>query len=227
MSIDIKNFLLSSADPEYKTFQAALIPTVDPKRIIGVRVPDLRTLAKRIRGTDEARAFLAELPHTYYDEDNLHAFLIEQIRGFDDCVMLIERFLPYVDNWATCDSMSPKALSAAPDRLLKKIEEWIASSHVYTVRYGIVTLMKHFLDERFSGDILSLVAGIQSEDYYVRMAVAWFFATALAKQYASTIPYLENSVLDKWTHNKAIQKAQESLRLDKKQKEYLKTLKLN
>ncbi len=217
--------LLSLADEGYRQFQIPLMPTVDPRRVIGVRTPILRKLAKELAGTAEAETFLRELPHTYYEENNLHAFLVEQIQDYDTCVAVIDTFLPYVDNWSTCDGWSPKVLKRHPEELLRKIQEWMASDHPYTVRFGIGMLQRHFLDDRFSPEYLEWVAAVHREEYYVRMMVAWFFATALAKQYEATVPYIEKQHLPQWTHNKAIQKAAESYRVTAEHKVYLKTLK--
>ena len=221
---DIQSALFEKSDTEYKKFQAPLIPTVPEELIIGVRTPVLRAFAKSIYGTPAAEDFIRALPHRYYDEDNLHAFLIEQIKDYDLCIKELERFLPYVDNWATCDSMSPKVLKKYPSRLIKNIKRWISSSHTYTVRYGIVMLMKHFLDDNFTPEALDYVANISSDEYYINMARAWFFATALAKRYEETLPYIIGNKLDGWTRKKAIQKACESYRISKQTKEKLKAL---
>ena len=217
--------LLSLADEGYRQFQIPLMPTVDPERVIGVRTPVLRKLAKELAGTPEAESFLRQLPHTYYEENNLHAFLVEQIRDYTTCVAAIDTFLPYVDNWSTCDGWSPKVLKKHSEDLLGKIREWMASEHPYTVRFGIGMLQRHFLDDRFLPEYLDWVAAIHREEYYVRMMVAWFFATALAKQYEATLPYIEEHCLPDWTHNKAIQKARESYRVSTEHKQYLHTLK--
>ena len=217
--------LFSLADESYRQFQTPLLPSVDPERIIGVRTPVLRKLAKELAGTAEAEAFLRDLPHAYYEENNLHAFLMEQIRDYDACVAAIDTFLPYVDNWSTCDGWSPKVLKRHPEELLVKIRQWMASDLPYTVRFGIGMLQRYFLDERFDPTYLEWVAVIDREEYYVRMMVAWYFATALAKQYEATLPYIEQGRLPLWTHNKAIQKATESYRVCAEHKSYLKTLK--
>lgn len=217
--------LLSLADEDYRQFQLPLIPTVDPERVIGVRTPVLRKMAKELAGTAAADAFLQDLPHTYYEENNLHAFLVEQMRDYDACIAAIDAFLPYVDNWSTCDGWSPKVLARQPAELLEKIREWMASEHPYTVRFGIGMLQRHFLDERFSAEYLQWVAAIDREEYYVRMMVAWFFATALAKRYEAAVPYIQRHCLPVWTHNKTIQKAIESYRVSAPHKTYLKTLK--
>lgn len=217
--------LFSLADDEYRQFQMPLIPTVDPERVIGVRTPILRKLAKELAGTAEAEAFLSDLPHTYYEENNLHAFLLEQIRDYDTCIVAIDAFLPYVDNWSTCDGWAPKILKRYPVELLGKIREWMHSDHPYTVRFGIGMLQRYFLDERFCPEYLDWVAAIDREEYYVRMMVAWFFATALAKQYEVTYPYIYERRLPIWTHHKAIQKAVESYRIPAMHKEQLKACK--
>ncbi|MBE6806901.1 MAG: DNA alkylation repair protein [Ruminococcaceae bacterium] len=217
--------LLSLADEGYRQFQISLMPIVDPARVIGVRTPVLRKLAKELAGTPEAQAFLRELPHTYYEENNLHAFLVEQIKDYDGCIAAIDAFLPYVDNWSTCDGWSPKVIKKHPEDLLCKIREWMSSDHPYTVRYGIGMLQRHFLDDRFCPEYLEWVARVDREEYYVRMMVAWYFATALAKQYEATLPYMRERCLPEWTHNKAIQKAVESYRVTDEHKEQLKQYK--
>ena len=217
--------LLSFADEGYRQFQIPLMPTVDPERVIGVRTPILRKMAKELAGTPEAEEFLLELPHTYYEENNLHAFLVEQIKDYNLCISAIDTFLPYVDNWSTCDGWSPKVLKKHPDELLTKIKAWMDDEHPYTVRFGIGMLQRYFLDERFAPEYLEWVAAIRREEYYVKMMVAWYFATALAKQYEATIPLLEQRCLPVWEHNKAIQKARESYRVSREHKVYLNTLK--
>lgn len=217
--------LFSLADEAYRQFQIPLMPTVDPNRVIGVRTPILRKLAKELTGTAQAEAFLRQLPHTYYEENNLHAFLVEQIRDYDACIAAIDAFLPYVDNWSTCDGWSPKVLKQRPEALLVKIRQWMASDEPYTVRFGIGMLQRHFLDDRFSAEYLDWVASVDREEYYVRMMVAWYFATALANQYAAALPYIEGHRLPLWIHNKTIQKALESYRVSSEHKMYLKLLK--
>ena len=220
------NRLFEIQDLKYRDFSHSLMPTVDKEKVIGVRAPALRKLAKELSKDERSKNFMSSLPHVYYEENNLHAFLIEQIKDFDTAISEIDRFLPYVDNWATCDCMSPKAFKKDLDRLLTKIDQWLSSSHTYTVRYGICTLMRYYLDSRFSPDFLKKVAEIRSDEYYVKMMIAWYFATALAKQYDATLPYIYEKKLDKWTHNKAIQKAIESYRVTDEHKAYLKTLKI-
>lgn len=212
-------------DSAYKAFQCRLIPTVNPDTVIGVRTPQLRRLAREIAGTPQAAEFMLQLPHRYYEENSLHGFLIEQIRDFDQCIAALETFLPYVNNWATCDTMSPKALIRQPDRLLVQIGRWLRSDQTYTVRFGIGQLMSHYLDARFCPEYPQAVAAVCSQEYYINMMRAWYFATALAKQYAAVLPFLAEHRLDAWTHNKAIQKACESRRLTQEQKDELRRLK--
>ncbi|MBQ7371060.1 MAG: DNA alkylation repair protein [Blautia sp.] len=255
----IQHQLFSVQDIAYKEFNSKLIPTVDPNRVIGVRTPALRAYAKSIKNTPEAGAFIYSLPHKYFEEDNLHAFLIEQIRDYDACIKELNRFLPYIDNWATCDSMHPKCFGKNKAKLFSEIEMWLTSDHIYTVRYGIGMLMTHFLDESFDVRFPEAVAGVADvwkdyaedmdggascgarsamgasaaenhgmlyfqKNYYVNMMAAWYFATALAKQYENIIPYLENHRLPVWVHNKTIQKAIESYRITPEQKAYLREL---
>lgn len=219
---NIQKELLSMTDGEYKEFSAKLMPTVCKDKVIGIRIPALRKFAKTLTDYDE---FLQNLPHKYFEEDNLHAFLIEREKDFDRCIEKLDAFLPFVDNWATCDSMKPKVLKKEPEKLLKHIKKWIESKDVYAVRYAINLLMSFYLDDDFDEDYLKVVANVKSDEYYINMMRAWYFATALAKQYKKTLPYIENNALDTWTHNKTIQKAIESLRISKEQKEYLRTLK--
>jgi len=218
----IQKTLISMEEEEYREFISNLMPTVDKNKVIGIRIPILRKYAKDLENYEE---FLSTLPHEYFEENNLHAFLIEREKDFDKCIEKIDAFLPYIDNWATCDSMKPKVLKKEPKKLLKHIRKWIKSKDVYAVRYAINLLMSFYLDEKFNEDHLVLVANIRSDKYYINMMRAWFFATALAKRYKETVVYIENNVLDTWTHNKTIQKAIESLRISKDQKQYLKTFK--
>lgn len=217
--------LLDMQDIKYKNFHAKLIPTVNPNYVIGVRTPVLRTFAKKIPD-ETAKKFISELPHKYYEENNLHAFLIEKINDYNECITEINRFLPYVNNWATCDMMTPKVLKKHLSVLLNEIRLWIASEHTYAIRFGIKMLMTFYLDDNFDEEYLKLVSEIKSDEYYVNMMIAWYFATALAKQYLSAVTYMENRKLDKWIHNKTIQKSVESYRIDKEKKEYLKGLKI-
>ena len=221
---DINSKLLASQDFEYKNFQSKLMPTVDNKTIIGVRVPILRKIAAELYKSDDRESFLNSLPHEYYEENNIHAYLICQMRCFEDCINELERFLPYVDNWATCDSISPKIFSKHTDELLVYIKTWISSNHVYTVRFAIKMLMDFYSKEKFDEEYLNLVASIKSDKYYVNMMIAWYFATELAFNYDSAVEYLTKHRLDKWVHNKTIQKAIESYRISKANKEYLKKL---
>ncbi len=211
-------------DAAYRDFQRKLIPNIDPGAIIGVRTPQLRMLAREIAGTPEAARFLAALPHDTFEENQLHAFLIEQEKRFDKCLDLVHNFLPYVDNWATCDQLLPKALAKDKAALLEGIRHWLAADHAYTVRFGVNCLMRWYLDEAFDPGYLAWVAQLGSEEYYVNMVVAWYFATALAKQWNSAIGYIEQRRLESWTHRKTIQKAVESFRITPEQKAYLKTL---
>lgn len=223
--MDITKELFKLQDLKYKEFNQKLIPTVNPDTVIGVRTPALRSFAKKISGSDEAKSFLESLPHKYYEENNLHAFLMENIRDYGECTAELNRFLPYVDNWATCDCMRPKCFKGHKAELLGKIENWLKSEHVYTVRYGIGMLMTHFLDGDFKPEYLEAVAAVKSEEYYINMMIAWYFATALAKQYEAAVKYIEENRLDVWTHNKTIQKAVESYRITAEQKTYLRRLK--
>ena len=222
--MDILQELFSMQDADYKLFSQKLIPNVPPQQVIGVRSPQLRAFAKTISGTKEAEAFLRTLPHAYHEENMLHAFLIERIRDADACIEALDAFLPYADNWAVCDSMSPKALGRQPEKLLRAIDRWIDSSQPYTVRYAIGQLMRWFLDERFDDAFARRVAAVQSDEYYVNMMRAWYFATALAKQYDAVLPYIAENRLDTWTHNRTIQKAVESLRIPPETKAFLRTL---
>lgn len=223
---DIKSALLSMAEEEYRDFQSKLMPTVPKEKIIGIRTPILRKFAKEIHKTPAAKDFLSSLPHEYYEENNLHAFLLEFIDDYGECAEKVTEFLPFVDNWATCDSMSPKIFRKHRKELLEQTKIWISARDTYTVRFGIKMLMEHFLEEDFSAEYPEIVAKIESEEYYIRMMQAWYFATALAKQYDAVLPFIENRRLQKWTHNKAIQKAIESYRITDRQKAYLKTLKI-
>lgn len=217
--------LFELADENYKAFNSKLIPTVDSETVIGVRTPAIRMLAKEICGGD-AEEFMAELPHKYYEEYNLHGFLIEKIKDYDTCIASLNAFLPYVNNWATCDCITPKVFGKNTDKLLSQIDEWLCSKHTYTVRFAIKMLMNFYLDEKFDVSCLEKVACVKSDEYYINMMIAWYFATALAKQYDAAVLYIENRKLDTWTHNKAIQKATESNRVSEEKKAYLKTLKI-
>ena len=222
----VRTELAALADQNYREFNSKLMPTVEKSAVFGVRTPVLRSFAKEFAKDPRSAEFLADLPHKYFEENQLHAFLVEQIKDFDRCIEAVEAFLPFIDNWATCDCFSPAAFKKAPDKLLPHIEKWLTSSHVYTVRYGVVILMRYFLDERFDEKYLKWVAKVPTDDYYLSMAVAWYFATALVKQYDAALPYIQNRLLDKVTHNRAIQKAVESFRISEKHKAYLKTLRI-
>lgn len=223
---EIRGELQSLQDTGYRDLQCRILPTVKPETIIGVRTPDLRQLAKQVSKRDDVEVFLNDLPHSYFDENQLHAFIISGIKDFKRCVDSVSRFLPYIDNWATCDQLSPKVFSKHKEELLPWIRGWIADGSTYTVRFGVGMLMQHYLDDAFDSAYPSLVAEIRSEEYYVRMMIAWYFATALAKQYETIIPFLEKKRLDVWTHNKTIQKAVESYRITPEQKDYLKSLRI-
>lgn len=222
----IQDKLYALQDTKYRDFQGKLIPTIDPKTIIGVRTPDLRTLAKELAKQEDIGTFLDALPHTYFDENQLHAFILSELKDYGQCIQRINEFLPYIDNWATCDQLSPKAFKKHKTELLKEIKSWLKSDKTYTVRFAVGMLMQHYLDDDFNTAYPKLVAAIKSDEYYINMMRAWYFATALAKQYDTIIPYIEQKKLDPWTHNKAIQKAVESYRITPVQKEYLKTFRL-
>ena len=223
----IREELFLMQDISYRDFHSKLIPNVDKNRVIGVRTPQLRKYAKDLyknRGK-EIKVFMDELPHCYYEENNVQAFLIEQIKDYEECIRALDAFLPYIDNWATCDMMNPKIFKKHLQELKSDIRRWINSKHTYEVRFAIKMLMDFYLDEEFEEIYSDVVAGVKSNEYYVKMAVAWYFATALAKRYDAILPYIVQNKLDVWTHNKTIQKAVESYRITKPQKEYLKTLK--
>lgn len=223
---EIQKTLFSLQDKDYAAFSAKLMPTVSTDTVIGVRVPLLRTLAKQLCKEGSAEAFLSTLPHTYFEENHLHSFIIGATRDFDTCVAQLDRFLPYVDNWAVCDSLRPVSFGKNLLRLSEKIKVWLTSPHPYTVRFGIEMLMVHFLDGAFDEKYLSWVSAVKSDEYYVKMMQAWYFATALAKQWDSTLPIIENGLPDAWVHNKAIQKSVESYRVTDDRKMYLKMLKM-
>lgn len=221
---EIQERLFALQDPGYRAFTAPLLPGVPLESIIGVRTPAVRKLAKELKKEGKAEAFLEELPHRYFEENGLHAALLCEERDFARCLEQVERFLPWVDNWATCDGLSPGCFQKNRAALLERVPAWLGSSRTYTIRFGIGVLMNQFLDEDFRPDYLDWVAEIRSEEYYVNMMIAWYFATALAKQYEAALPYLENRRLDRWTHNKSIQKAVESYRVTEERKAYLRTL---
>ena len=223
--MNIQKRLFELSDEKNADFSAKLIPGIDREKFLGVRIPASRKLAKEIIKENEHKDFLNSLPHKYYDENILHSILISEIKDYDECIKYIDEFLPYVDNWAVCDTMSPKAFKNKHERLMNDILRWVDSDQTYTIRFGLKILMAHFLDNDFKKEYLEIPAKIKSDEYYINMMIAWFYATALAKQWDSTIVYIENGVLDKWVHNKAIQKARESYRITTEQKEYLKPLK--
>lgn len=218
----IQEQLFALQDLKYRDFHSRLIPTIDKNTIIGIRTPAMRKLAKEYARDEESREFLQSLPHSYYDENVLHALLVSEIKDYEQCLQEVERFLPFVDNWAVCDIFSPKVFKKDRELLLPKIREWVASEEPYTCRFGMEMLMTHFLDNDFKPEYLEIPAAVHSEEYYVNMMTAWFFATALAKQWQDSIPYIEERRLDPWVHNKTIQKARESFRITPEQKEYLK-----
>ncbi len=222
----IRRELLEMQDLPYRDFHANLMLTVDKKRVIGIRVPILRKYAKKLAKDPDIGSFLEDLPHHYYEENNVHAFVIEQIKDYETCLKRVKEFLPYIDNWATCDMMNPKVFGKHTDEILREAENWMRSDQTYTIRFGIGMIMRFFLEERFKPEYLETVASIRSEEYYVNMMIAWFFATALAKQYEQTLPFIEKERLECRTHNQTIRKACESYRITKEQKEYLRTLKI-
>ena len=223
---NLQRQLFAMADPSYKSFHCALMPTVDPDTVIGIRTPVLRKFAAEFAKTEDAAAFLRDLPHSYYEENNLHGFLLEKIKDYDTLIAELNRFLPHINNWATCDLISPKIFPKHREELLEQIRIWIRDEHTYTVRFAVGMLMKFYLDDAFDPAFPELVAKIRSEEYYINMMIAWYFATALAKQYDAILPYLENRRLDPWTHNKTIQKAIESRRITPEQKSLLRSLKI-
>lgn len=223
----IQQQIFALQDKDYGDFQSKLIPTLERERIIGVRTPAMRKLAKQLtkEEPEAVQVFLEVLPHAYYDEDILHAILISEIKDYDRCIRETERFLPYIDNWAVCDIMSPKVLKKHKQKLIEKIQIWSASKHTYICRFGMEMLMSFYLDEDFKPEYLEIPAQVQSEEYYVNMMIAWFFATALAKQWDAAFPYIQENRFSTWVHNKTIQKARESYRITDEQKAILKKLK--
>ena len=224
---EIVDLLFCKQDIKYRDFQAPLFPNVEKERMIGVRTPELKKLAKELFGSETAKKFIETLPHYYFDENQLHAFLISLIKDYQICLNEVDRFLPYVDNWGTCDQLSPKAFAKHKDELIVSIKKWLKSKHTYTIRFAIGMLMQHYLDESFKEGYMTLVASVKSEEYYINMMIAWYFATALAKQYKNAIRFLEDHKLSPWVHNKTIQKAVESYRITDEQKIYLKSLKIS
>lgn len=223
---NVQTRLFELQDLKYRDFHAKLMPTVNKEKIIGVRTPALRVFAKKYGKTDEAKEYLQMLPHQYYEENNLHGLLIEQIKDYDTCLEELERFLPYIDNWATCDMLAVKVVKKYLDTFIDEVYRWMESDHAYTIRFGISMLMRYYLEDAFQMEYPEKVAQIRSEEYYVNMMRAWYFATALAKQYDKILPFIEKQKLDVWTHNKTIQKAIESYRITPEQKEYLRGLKI-
>ncbi len=226
ISEEIREELFRLRDDKYRDFQIKLIPTVGQDSVIGVRTPELRKLAKQAAKREDVKSFLNDLPHRYFEENQLHAFIISELKDYGTCMEETERFLPYVDNWATCDQMSPKVFKKHRKELFERIEKWMLSGETYTVRFGTGMLMEHFLDGDYDPAYPEMAAGIRSDEYYVNMMTAWYFATALAKQYDTVIPFIEEKRLDAWTHNKAIQKALESYRIAPERKEYLRSLRI-
>ena len=226
IKVDIQQELFALQDLSYRDFHAKLMPTVDKARVIGVRTPKLRAFAKEFGKTEEAKEFLKVLPHQYYEENNLHGLLIEQIKDYPTLIGELNRFLPCIDNWATCDLLTVRVVKKHLDTFTEEVERWLASDHTYTIRFGIGMLMRYYLEEHFSLEYPEKVAKIRSEEYYVNMMRAWYFATALAKQYEAIFPFLEEKRLDAWTHNNTIQKAIESYRITQEQKVYLRTLRI-
>ena len=223
---NIEKRLFKLQDKEYKEFQSKLIPNINKANIIGIRIPHLRKLAKEIAKENQRGDFLNSLPHKYYEENHLHSFLIEEMKDEKECLESLDKFLPYIDNWAVCDSCSPKIFKENLALLLVYIKKWISSDKEYICRFGILNLMRYFLEEKtFKEEYLEMVCNIKSEYYYVKMMQAWFFATALSKQYDATIKILKENKLSPWVHNKTIQKANESYRITKEQKQELKLLK--
>ena len=214
--------LFELQDLKYRDFHSKLMPETDKETVIGIRTPVLRKFAKEFAGTSEAEAFLRQLPHRYYEENNLHMMLITGIKDYEKCMEEIQRFLPCIDNWATCDYQAPKCFARHKDQVLEEAKRWISSGETYVIRYGIGMLMRLFLDEDFSSEYLEMTAAVQSQEYYVNMMIAWYFATALAKQWDATVPYIEQHKLSDWVHRKTVQKAVESYRITPEQKEYLK-----
>ena len=226
MTDEIREKLFELQDVKYRDFQANLIPTVELKNMIGVRTPELRKYAKQLIKEEGISEFLHSLPHSYFDENQLHAFILSEMKDYEHCVEEVSRFLPYIDNWATCDQLSPKVFRKHKTELIDHIRKWLASGKTYIVRFAIGMLMQHYLEEDFDIVYAEMVSEIKSEEYYINMMIAWYFATALAKQYDNILPFIEQHRLDSWTHNKAIQKSIESYRIMPEQKAYLKSLKV-
>ena len=226
MTRDVQKRLFEMQDTGYRNFHARLIPTVKKEKIIGIRTPMLRKFAKEFGKTEESEMFLKALPHQYYEENNLHVLLIEQIRDYDKCLEELERFLPHIDNWATCDLLALHMIKKHRDIFIREVYRWMESDKPYIIRFGISMLMRHYLDVGFKPEYPEKVAAICSEEYYVNMMRAWYFATALAKQYEKILPFLEEQRMDIWTHNKTIQKSIESYRITQEQKDHLRILRI-
>ena len=222
----MRNRMMQLRDEAYAQFQRKLLPTLEGEKIIGVRTPLLRAMAKEMLEGGEAEGFMQHLPHDTFEENQLHAFLISECRDFDKVIRHLQAFLPYVDNWATCDQLRPKAFKKEKERLLLYIWEWMHAQQAYTIRFGMEMLMCHYMEEAFDDQHLAWVADVKHEDYYVRMMVAWYFATALTRQYDAALPYMKEKRLERWTHNKAIQKAIESRCILDERKAYLRKLKI-
>ena len=226
ISEEIRRRLYELQDIQYRDFQAKLIPNIAAQSMIGVRTPALRKLAKELCKDPDIGEFLQDLPHTFFDENQLHAFLISEMKDYEECLEQVCKFLPYIDNWATCDQLSPKVFGKHKAELLTSVREWLRSDLTYTVRFAIGMLMQHYLDDAFDPEYLQMVSAVRSEEYYINMMIAWYFATALAKQYEAVLPYIEQKKPETWTPNKTIQKAVESRRITPEQKDYLKSLKV-
>ena len=222
----VQNKLFEMQDLKYRDFHAKLIPTMDKEKIIGVRIPALRKFAKEFGKTGESKEFLKILPHKYYEENNLHMQLISDIKDYERCLAEVKRFLPYINNWATCDMLAVKVVKKHLDTFIDEVYRWMESDHAYTIRFGISMLMRYYLEDAFQMEYPEKVAQIRSEEYYVNMMRAWYFATALAKQYEKILPFLEEQRMDIWTHNKTIQKSIESYRITQEQKDHLRTLRI-
>ena len=222
----VLSLLFSKQDKQYRAFQAPLIPNIDKNLVIGVRTSELKKIAKEIGDTSLGKSFIETLSHSYFEENQLHAFIVSNIKDYQYCLNEVNRFLPYINNWATCDQLCPKVFSKHKEELINEIKEWLKSNHLYTKRFAIKMLMSFYLDDSFNKEHLKLVSNVKSDEYYLNMMIAWYFATALAKQYDSAIKYLEKNKLSPWVHNKTIQKAVESYRINDEQKSYLRSLKL-
>ncbi|MBR2381492.1 MAG: DNA alkylation repair protein [Clostridia bacterium] len=224
--MDIIGKLYEMQDIKYRDFTSRLIPNISPDSMIGVRLPQVKKLAKELYKNGEYVSFISTLPHTYFEEYHLHCYIISEIKDFEVFINELDKLLPHIDNWSVCDSLRPKCFVKNKEKVLIYIKKWLKGEHIYTQRFAIEMLMVHYLNDDFKAEYLDLVANVNGGDYYLKMMVAWYFATALAKQYKATLPYIENRhIKDKWTHNKAIQKALESYRVSEDKKAYLKTLK--